>query len=176
MVMSQDGEKEYDIWVLLSIVYHLIAKLRRLELSKHNVLPVQAYILFLLHALGGEASPSEISRYAYEHKSAISDILIRMEKQGLITKSKNNAPGGRVKVKLTEKGEDALQLSSERAFLEKVMSGLTPEKIEQLESFLELMRDNAKNELDVRDKNFIPPSKVSKHHSKKELESIKTAG
>jgi hypothetical protein len=79
-----------------------------------------------------------------------------------------------VKVKLTEKGEEALQLSSERAFLQKVMSGLTPEKIEQLESFLELMRDNAKNQLDVHDKNFIPPSKVSKHYRKKELMLAKT--
>ena len=46
MVMSQDGEKEYDIWVLLSIVYHLIAKLRRLELSKHNVLPVAQFLTY----------------------------------------------------------------------------------------------------------------------------------
>jgi len=43
---------------------------------------LQAYILFILQALGGESSPTELARYAYEEKSAISDILIRMEKTG----------------------------------------------------------------------------------------------
>ena len=108
MDISQNGEKEYDTWILLSRVYHMIAKLRRLELAKYNIQPVQAYILFILHALGGETSPTELSRYAYENKSAISDILIRMEKQGLITKTKKINNGGRVKVKLTEKGRKRL--------------------------------------------------------------------
>jgi DNA-binding MarR family transcriptional regulator len=147
----------------------MIAKLRRLELAKYNVQPVQAYILFILQALGGETSPTELARYAYEHKSAISDILIRMEKQGLITKTKKVSGNGRITVKLTEKGEDALRLSSERAYLKKVMSGLTPEKTAQLESCLELIRDNAINQLDEQEKQIVPPSKVSKYYHKKEL-------
>lgn len=169
MDISLDGEKEYDTWILLSRVYHMIAKLRRLELAKYNVQPVQAYILFILQALGGEASPTELTRYAYEHKSAISDILIRMEKQGLINKSKKIVGNGRVKVKLTEKGEEALRLSSERALLKKVMSGLTPEKAAQLESCLELIRDNAISQLDTEEKQVVPPSKVSKYYHKKQL-------
>jgi DNA-binding MarR family transcriptional regulator len=164
---NQNGEKEYDTWILLSRVYHMIAKLRRLELAKYNVQPVQAYILFILHALGDETSPSELARYAYEDKSAISDILIRMEKQGLITKTKNVTGNGRVKVKLTPKGQGALRLSSERELLCKVMSGLTSEKTGQLESCLELIRDNAINQLDIQEKQIVPPSKVSKHYQKK---------
>jgi DNA-binding MarR family transcriptional regulator len=160
MSISQNGEKEYDTWILLSRVYHMIAKLRRLELAKYNVQPVQAYILFILQALGGESSPTELARYAYEEKSAISDILIRMEKQDLITKTKTAIGNGRVKVKLTEKGQEALTLSSEREFLRKVMSGLTPEKTEQLETCLGLIRDNAIKMLDIQEKQIVPPSKV----------------
>ena len=148
----------------------MIAKLRRLELSKYNIQPVQAYILLILHALGDETSPTELTRYAYEHKSAISDILIRMEKQGLITKTKSNNGHGRIKVKLTQTGKEALVQSSEREFLRKVMSGLTPEKTEHLESCLELIRDNAINLLNIQEKQIIPPSKVAyivknKHHN-----------
>ena len=169
MDISQSGEKEYDTWILLSRVYHMIARLRRLELTKYNVQPVQAYILLILHALGGETSPTELARYAYEDKSAISDILIRMEKQGLITKTKEVTGNGRVKVKLTAKGEEALRLSSEREYLRKVMSGLTPEKTAQLESCLELIRDNAISQLDIQEKKIVPPSKVSKYYHDKEL-------
>jgi DNA-binding MarR family transcriptional regulator len=161
MDISQNGEKEYDTWILLSRVYHMIAKLRRMELVKYNIQPVQAYILLILHALGGETSPTELSRYAYEHKSAISDILIRMEKQGLITKTKSINGSGRVKVKLTPKGEEALTQSSERELLRKVMSGLTVENNQQLETCLELIRDNAINLLDIQEKQIVPPSKVA---------------
>jgi DNA-binding MarR family transcriptional regulator len=167
MDISRNGEKEYDTWILLSRVYHMIAKLRRLELAKYNIQPVQAYILFILHALGGETSPTELARYAYEHKSAISDILIRMEKQCLITKTKEFVGNGRIKVKLTLKGEEALKLSLEREFLRKVMSGLTPEKTEQLETCLELIRDNAMKLLDIQEKQIVPPSKVSKYYQNK---------
>lgn len=139
----------------------MMAKLRRLELAKYNIQPVQSYILFILHALGGETSPTELARYAYENKSAISDILIRMEKQGLITKTKKVIGNGRVKVKLTEKGKKTLKLSSEREFLCKSMSGLTPETTKQLESYLELIRDNVINLLDIQEKQIVPPSKVS---------------
>jgi DNA-binding MarR family transcriptional regulator len=173
MDIYQKGEKEYDTWILLSRVYHMIAKLRRLELAKYNIQPVQAYILFILNALGGETSPTELSKYAYEHKSAISDILIRMEKQGLITKIKKVIGNGRVKVKLTKKGEQALRLSSEREFLRKVMTGLTPEKTAQLESCLELMHENALSQLDNQEKKILPPSKVSKYYQREDQHSVK---
>ena len=173
MDVIQSGEKEYDTWILLSRVYHMIAKLRRMELAKYNIQPVQAYILFILHALGGETSPTELARYAYENKSAISDILIRMEKQGLVAKTKKIGGNERVKVKLTEKGETALKLSSEREHLRKVMACLMPEKMEQLESCLELIRDNAITQLDLQEKTIVPPSKVSKYYHKKELFSVK---
>ena len=169
MEIIQNGEREYDTWILLSRVYHMIAKLRRLELAKYNIQPVQAYILLILNSLGGETSPTELARYAYEDKSAISDILIRMEKQGLITKTKEVAGNSRVKVKMTEKGEKALKLSSEREYLRRVMSVLTAEKLEQLDSCLGLIRDNAITQLDIQEKKIIAPSKVSKYYHNKEL-------
>jgi MarR family transcriptional regulator, organic hydroperoxide resistance regulator len=169
MEISQNGEREYDTWILLSRVYHMIAKLRRLELAKYNIQPVQAYILFILNSLGGETSPTELARYAYEDKSAISDILIRMEKQGLIIKSKEVKGNQRVKVKITEKGTEALKLSSEREYLRRVMSALSPEKLEQLDSCLSLIRDNSIAQFDIQEKKVVPPSKVSRYYHDKEL-------
>jgi hypothetical protein len=49
------------------------------------------------------------------------------------------------------------------------MSGLTPEKTAQLESCLELIRDNAISQLDIQEKQIVPPSKVSKYYHDKEL-------
>jgi DNA-binding MarR family transcriptional regulator len=165
--MSKIVEKEYDLWILLSRVYHLIAMLRKLELSKYNILPVQSYILFIIKALGNETTPSNVSEYVYQQRSSISDILNRMVKQGLIKKTNKTGGNKRVIVTLTAKGEKALNLSKNREYLHKVMSSLTDGKKQQLESAMEILRDAAINELAITQKTIMRPSLISKYYRKK---------
>jgi DNA-binding MarR family transcriptional regulator len=167
--MSKVEDKEYDIWILLSRVYHLIAMLRKLELSKFDILPVQSYILFVIKALGDDTTPSRVSEYVYQQRSSISDILNRMEKQGLIKKTNTSGSKKRVIVTLTEKGEKALELSKQRKYLHKVMSALTDEKKQQLEKGLEILRDAAVNELSITQKTILRPSQISKYYRQKNL-------
>ncbi len=167
--MVKIEDKEYDIWILLSRVYHLVAMLRKLELSKFNILPTQSYILFIIKALGNDTTPSKISEYVYQQRSSISDILNRMVKQGLIKKTGTSGSKKRVLVTLTEKGEKALVLSNQRKYLHKVMSTLSEEKKQQLESGLELLRDAAVNELSVSQKTILRPSQISRYYRQKNL-------
>jgi DNA-binding MarR family transcriptional regulator len=167
--MSKIDDKEYDIWILLSRVYHLIAMLRKLELSKYDILPVQSYILFIIKALGDETTPSKISEYVYQQRSSVSDILNRMVKQGLIRKTNKSGGNKRVIVTLTDKGEKALTLSENREYLHKVMLSLTEEKKRQLESALEILRDSAINELSITQKTIMRPSQISKYYRQKNL-------
>jgi DNA-binding MarR family transcriptional regulator len=165
--MGKIEDKQYDIWILLSRVYHLIAKLRHLELLKSHILPVQSYILFVIKALGNETTPTEISEYVYEQRSSISDILNRMEKQGLIIKTIRSGGKRRVIVTLTEKGEKALVLSEDRKYLNKVMSSLTDAKTKQLEACLETLRDAALKEFSNTQKTIMRPSQISGYYKKK---------
>ena len=167
--MSKEENKEYDIWILLSRVYHLIAMLRKLELSKFDILPVQSYILFIIKALGDDTTPSRISEYVYQQRSSISDILNRMEKQGLIKKTSNSGSKKRVIITLTDKGEKALTLSRKREYLHKIISSLTEEKRQQLESGLEILRDSAINELSITQKTILRPSQISRYYRQKNL-------
>lgn len=162
-------DKEYDLWILLSRVYHMIAKLRRMELLKYEILPTQSYILFIIQALGNETTPTELSRYVYQQRSSVSDILNRMVKHGLITKINKSNEKKRVIVRLTEKGEKALRFSKNRDYLHKVISSLTEEKKQQLESCLETLRDSAIEELTVTQKKILPPSQISKYYHEKNL-------
>ena len=164
--MCKIEDREYDIWILLSRVYHLIAMLRKLELSKFDILPQQSYILFIIKALGNETAPSKISEFVYQQRSSISDILNRMVKQDLIKKTNKSGGKKRVVVTLTEKGEKALLLSENRTYLHKVMSSLTEEKKRYLESALEIMRDSAVNELSLN-KTILRPSQISKYYREK---------
>jgi DNA-binding MarR family transcriptional regulator len=143
--------------------------LRKLELSKFDILPVQSYILFIIKALGDDTTPSRVSEYVYQQRSSISDILNRMEKQGLIKKTSTPGSKKRVIVTLTEKGEKALALSRQRKFLHKVLSALSDEQKQQLEAGLELLRDSAVNELSITQKTILRPSQISKYYRQKNL-------
>jgi DNA-binding MarR family transcriptional regulator len=165
--MSKITDKEYDLWILMSRVYHLIAMLRKLELAKYEILPVQSYILFIIKALGNETTPSNISECVYQQRSSISDILNRMVRQGLIKKVHKAKGNKRVIVSLTSDGETALKLSQNRNYLHKVMSSLTLEEKQQLESAMEILRDAAINELAVTQKTIMRPSLISKYYRKK---------
>jgi len=141
--------------------------LRKLELSKYEILPVQSYILFVIKALGNETTPSNVSEYVYQQRSSISDILNRMVKQGLIKKVHKARGNKRVIVSLTADGETALKLSQNRNYLHKVMSSLTVEEKQQLESAMEILRDAAVNELAITQKTIMRPSLISKYYRKK---------
>jgi DNA-binding MarR family transcriptional regulator len=142
----------------------MVAKLRNMEMNKQGILPVQAYMLFIIHAMGNVTTPAELSRFVYQQRNSVSDILKRMEKQGLIAKEKASRGNGRILVKMTEKGKKLLQLSKQREHLHNVMSILNEEKRKQLESLLELLRDRAIKELTVYQKTVLPPSQLSQYY------------
>ena len=161
-------DREYDLWILISRVYHMIAKLRNVEMNKHGILPVQAYMLFIIRAMGNATTPAELSRFAYQQRNSVSDILKRMEKQGLITKEKNPDGNRRVLVKMTEKGQKVLQLSEQREHLHNIISVLSEEKRRQLESLLEMLKDSAIEEFTSYRKTVLPPSQLSKYYGEKD--------
>jgi DNA-binding MarR family transcriptional regulator len=146
-----------------------VAKLRNMEMNKYNILPVQAYMLYIIRAMGNETTPAELSRFVYQQRSSVSDILRRMEKQGLVTKEKKSDGKGRILVKMTEKGENFLELSEQREHLHNVVSVLNEEKRRQLESILEILRDKAVEEFSVYQKTILPPSQLSKYYHEKDL-------
>ncbi|MEJ2245823.1 MAG: MarR family transcriptional regulator [Acidobacteriota bacterium] len=160
-------DKEYDLWILISRVYHMVAKLRNMEMNKYGILPVQAYMLFMIRAMGDATTPAELSRYVYQQRNSVSDILNRMEKQGLITKEKSSSGNGRVLVRMTRKGEKALQLSRQREHLHNIMSALTEGQRQNLESLLELLKDRAIEEFSADRKTMLPPSQLSEYYREK---------
>jgi DNA-binding MarR family transcriptional regulator len=162
------ADREYDLWILISRVYHMIAKLRNVEMSKYGILPVQAYMLFIIQAMGNATTPAELSRFVYQQRNSVSDILKRMERQGLITKGKKSDGNRRVIVKMTQKGEKVLQLSKQREHLHNIMSVLNEEKRQQLESLLELLKDSAIEEFSSHRKTVLPPSQLSEYYKKQE--------
>ena len=137
----------HDTWNLLAHTYRLIGKLWNKELSEYGFSREQALVLITVKALGDNATPYRISRFQVQEHNTVSDIINRMVKKGLVTKVRVSDGRSRVKVKLTERGQEAFHRALERDTLTRIIGALPENKLGQLKSCLEILRDKALNEI-----------------------------
>ena len=139
------ADRDFNLWVLLHQVSDIIFKAREKELSQYGVTTMQAGVLFVIEAVGGKATPGEISRWLLREPHTISSLLTRMERGGLVSKSigKRRTLG----VTLTAKGRQAFSQSMKRESIREILSCLSEEEHRQLGSSLEKLRDRALQKL-----------------------------
>jgi len=152
--------KNYDLWVLLSRTYTSMAELREAECRQFGISRHQVYILLIIVALGNNVTPTEISKFTYRKKNSVSEILNRMVKNGLVKKTKDPDNKSQVRVSLTEKGQLVYEESRPRESINKVMSVLSEEEHQQLQSCLEMLLENAKTELSFDREKLVLPSEL----------------
>ena len=73
-------------------------------------------------------------------------ILIHMEKQGLVKRTKDLDKKNMIRVELTEKGEEALRRSRELKSIHNILSCLSQEEHDNLRGYLEKLRNRALEE------------------------------
>lgn len=166
MKNSPDYHDEiHDTWNVLAHTYRLMGRLWNKELSGYNFSREQALNLMIIKCLGDNATPYRVSRFQAQEHNTVSDILNRMEKQGLVTKIRESRGKSRVKVKLTELGERAYSQSLQRDILYRIMSILTERELKQMDSILSKLRDEILKEFEKEQEWTeirIPPSQWSK--------------
>jgi DNA-binding MarR family transcriptional regulator len=144
---------DYQLWTIFRNVSHLITIAQNRELSKRStrVTIRQVSMLYVINLLGDEATPAMIARRQARAPTTISNILIRMEKQGLIKRSENPRWKNRIVLRLTKKGKNILDTVNHRESLQRIMSVLTAEQLHQLREILLPLRESAIRELDTND-------------------------
>lgn len=141
------ADRDYELWVLLHQTKDTIYKARDKELHRFGLSPMMAATLFIVQAISGPATPNEISRWLFREPHSVFGLLTRMEKQGLVTRTKDLEKKNMVRVTLTEKGRQALDLSTERQVIHQIFSSLSEEQRQQLTSCLRVLLDKALDQL-----------------------------
>jgi MarR family transcriptional regulator, organic hydroperoxide resistance regulator len=162
---SSRHDEIHDTWNVLAHTYRLMGRLWNKELSGYDFSREQALDLMIIKCLGDNATPYRISRFQAQEHNTVSDIIHRMEKQGLVTKIRESRGKSRVKVKLTDLGERAYSQSLRRDILYRIMSILSEKELEQLSSVLSKLRDEILKEFEkeqVWPEIRIPPSQWDK--------------
>lgn len=136
-------DRDFKLWTMLYQARDTILKARNKELYKHDLSFVQASVLFAIEANGGKISLSELSRWIFREPNTIYSLVIRLEKNGLISRTRVPGKKNLQEITLTEKGKEAYKQSLNRESIHEILSCLSEEERKQLWSILKKLRDRA---------------------------------
>jgi len=156
-----DGD--LDLWRLISQLRHAIYKARTKELNKYNISYRQSSAMYVIKALGNGATPVKISRWLLRERHSVSELINRMEKQGLVRKSKDLDRKNLVRVVLTEKGHEAHYQTTRLESIHRIMSALSQEERQQLRASLEKLWRQVLEELGIEYRQIFPQSLPSEN-------------
>ncbi len=149
MAQAIKADKEYTLLTHLLQVGDIFVKIRERELLPQNLSATSAAILFLIDAMGKDVTPAKISRMLLREPHSISGILMRMEKGGLIKRTKNMERKNLIRVTLTARGDQALKQAMKKEGVKHVLSKLTEEQRRQLQNSLTILKEAGMKELNL---------------------------
>jgi DNA-binding MarR family transcriptional regulator len=137
MDSTKQCDQSSDIWWLFgytcrSVNYYLKKELRQLGLSYEI-----AATLCEIATLGHNPMPIELSRKAKRKPQTTTNIINRMDNQGLIRKSIDKQRKNTYRIYLTEKGLIAYQGVKDIDFFYTITNRLSEEKLEHFRECLE---------------------------------------
>ena len=147
----------YYLWVLFSQTRDAIVKVRERELQSYGISERHAQLLFIIKLIGRDATPAGIARWLFREPHSISEILNRMEKQGLIRKVKDLKRKNQVRIEITEKGEDQYRRSFIPRNIPDTFSKLSEGEQRQFIAILMKLRETAIEDISARLEVPLPP-------------------
>jgi DNA-binding MarR family transcriptional regulator len=144
-----DSTKDIDfgIWALLNQSRDVVLRVRENELSQYGVTTKEADALLHILINKNNVTPAEISRILFREHNTVSALLTRMEKKGLIVKTRDKKQKNIWRITITEKGMYVYYNATKRESLRKIMSSFSVADKKQIMSFLKKIRDNALSQL-----------------------------
>ena len=139
-----------ELWALLSQASNALGRVADSELGQVGISMMQAAVLVFVKNSKEPVIPAHISRWLFREPHTVSQLLMRMEKQGLVKRTKNLDRKNQLRITLTEKGEKAYQKQIEMRSIGKILSTLSPEECDKLGACLKKLRDEAVKELDSK--------------------------
>jgi DNA-binding MarR family transcriptional regulator len=115
------------------------------EIVRFNV----AAALVTICDLYGKATPAVLPCRLFLEPHPVSELVIRMEKKGLIIKKRNKKRENVVRTAITEKGRRFCQQAVQPGFIQEIIASLSEEQQNQLRTCLRILYEKALRELGI---------------------------
>jgi len=113
-----------------------VVRVKERELAPAGISTAEAAVLFAIDSVGNPATPSTIAHWIQREPHSTSKLLQRMERKGLVTKTKDLARGNYVRVEMTDKGHAAYEYSLAEQSSARLLACLSDEEKAQLDGML----------------------------------------
>jgi len=138
-----DSDPDYQLFGLIVETTDAMHKARQRELYEHGIHMSWSAILLTIKALDARATPVAIGRWLLRERHTVSELLNKMEADGLVEKIRDLDRKNRVRVILTTKGLKNYEKSRAGTVFPRVVSSLTKEEKGHLKMCLRLLRNEA---------------------------------
>lgn len=142
--------RENELWTLLKQAQHAADRASETELRQLGVPQMHAEVLMIVKTAEGPMTPAEISRFLFREPHTISGLLTRMEKHGLVKRTKDLQRKNMVRIAITDEGEKAYRKLGNISAIRNIMSCLSRTEQENLKGYLLRLRRKALEELRLR--------------------------
>ncbi|OGO20371.1 MAG: hypothetical protein A2144_11260 [Chloroflexi bacterium RBG_16_50_9] len=150
-------DQDRRLVVLLRLTTDAIVKVRRKELRRKYGVSIEEWgALSIIRRIGDKATPAEIARWMFREHHSVVALLNRMEKKGLVKKTRDLDRKNMMRVRLTEKGEQVYITSAKASAHRGVVSDLSKDERRQLIQYLTILRDRALEKLGIDYKPDFP--------------------
>ena len=143
------NDEFFILWVLIAQTRDAFLAAREREYYNYRIKNERRAALFAIAALGDKATPTEIARVLIRKINSVTEMLNRMEQQGLIKKYKSSGRS-KILIKLTDKGYEIYHQSLKNSTDKRILSVLSKRQREQLQSYLLKIRNEAARELGIQ--------------------------
>lgn len=163
--MKKSTDITFGLWQLINRTRHLLYKIRKKEITKVGITLHSSAVLLTIQILGDQATLKNIAQQLFLEHHSIREQLIRMEKEGLVTQTKDLERKNMKRVTITEKGNELCQLAKKRQSTKSIMSALTEEEQVELWYLMSKIRARAMKKLGMKNVIPFPPSDIEEYIS-----------
>ena len=150
--LLKKNDPDINLSILFDHAYCLMTNAIEMELHQFKTNLSQVRVLSMLSRENRPVTIDELSNWCIKEFNSVSTLINRMEKKGLIQKTKND---GDLKtyITLTDKGSVLYHLEVTERSIHLIIDKLSPEERQQFEAILKKIRDNSR---DILGLNFKP--------------------
>jgi DNA-binding MarR family transcriptional regulator len=141
-------DEYFLLWVLIAQTKDAILRARELEYARWGISNERRAVLLIIQNNGGCTTPVEIGRALFRELHSVTEMLVRMEKDGLVTRRKGTGRS-KIEVCLTQQGMDVFKQSLHNETDKSIFSCLTKKQRERLAQYLFKLRSRTLEQLGI---------------------------
>jgi DNA-binding MarR family transcriptional regulator len=142
------SDEYFIMWALIAQTKDAILRARELEYARYGISNERRAVLYIIENNGGRTTPVEIARDLFRELHSVTEMLVRMEKDGLVQRHRGTGRS-KVEVSLTKNGRDVFTQSLRNETDEKIFSALTKKQRERLSLYLQKLRTRTLQHLGI---------------------------